>query len=156
MRRVLAGAAFTSDVDFASVMADDGRGFVDRFTDPAELPPWLTHEELDTYTAEFTRTGFTGGLNWYRNLDRNWELTPHLAGAKVGPPSLFVGGAADPVLLMSPPAAAEEWLTDHRGTVLIDGAGHWVQQEKPAEVNATLLAFVDALRAEGRFAGGDA
>ena len=62
-------------------------GFVDRLPEPDGLPDWLSQDELDHYIAEFTRTGFTGGINWYRNLDRNWQLTEHLAGAKVQPPA---------------------------------------------------------------------
>ena len=61
-------------------------------------------------------------------------------------PSLFIGGRLDPVLTMSPPEAMVGWLTDHRGTVLIDGAGHWVQQEKPTEVNAALTDFLAGLQ----------
>jgi pimeloyl-ACP methyl ester carboxylesterase len=118
---------------------------VDRFPEPATLPAWLSRAELDHYIAEFSRTGFTGGLNWYRNLDRNWELTAELADTKVTVPSLFIGGRLDPVLTMSPPEAMDGWLEDHRGTVLVDGAGHWVQQEAPAPVNAALLEFLRGL-----------
>ena len=80
MRRLLAGAARDpgAPVD-PDAAADDGRGFVGRFPEPTDLPPWLSAAELDHYVGEFGRTGFTGGLNWYRNLDRNWALTPHLA-----------------------------------------------------------------------------
>ncbi len=99
--------------------------------------------ELDHYVEEFRRTGFTGGLNWYRNLDRNWETTPELAGATVRAPSLFVAGALDPVLFMSPPAAAHPALADHRGDVVVPGAGHWVQQEAPGAMNAALVGFLD-------------
>ena len=60
-------------------------------------------------------------------------------------PSLFIGGTHDPVLTMSPPAAMDEFVTDHRGTVLVEGAGHWVQQESPDEVNAALLGFLAGL-----------
>jgi pimeloyl-ACP methyl ester carboxylesterase len=140
MRGMLAGVG-SGDAD-ADAMAADGRGFVDRLPQPAELPGWLSTEELDHYVAEFRRTGFTGGLNWYRNFDRNWRLTEQLAGAKVTVPSLFIGGSDDPVLVMSPPEVAEQWLTDHRGTVLVEGAGHWVQQEAPDQVNEALLSFI--------------
>ena len=78
------------------------------------LPPWLTPDDLDHYVGGFTCTGFTGGLNWYRNFDRNWTLTPHLAGGTVGVPSLFVAGAADQMLMLHPPALMDGWLTDHR------------------------------------------
>lgn len=144
MRRMLAGVG-SGDGDPAAMFAADGGGFVDRIPEPSELPDWLSQQELDVYCTEFTRTGFTGGINWYRNLDANWHATEHLDGAKVEVPAAFIGGSADPVLLMSPPAAQDEWLTDHRGTTLIDGAGHWVQQEAPDETNAALLAFLASL-----------
>jgi pimeloyl-ACP methyl ester carboxylesterase len=148
LRRMLAGAIVGEDapLDPSDMLADDGRGFVDRFPEPEALPDWLTQAELDHYVEEFTRTGFTGGLNWYRNLDRNWELTEALAGGHVTVPSLFIGGALDPVLVMTPPAVMDGFLDDHRGTVLVEGAGHWVQQEKPAEVNAALLGFLADVR----------
>ncbi|MFP3901910.1 MAG: alpha/beta fold hydrolase [Acidimicrobiia bacterium] len=151
MRRMLAGLtlATAGDVDMAAALAPDGRGFVERLPEPDRLPDWLRPDELDHYVAEFSRTGFTGGLNWYRNLDRNWALTEHVADATVEAPSLFIAGRLDPVLLMSPPSMMEGRLADHRGTVLIDGAGHWVQQEAPGEVNAALLDFVAQVRREG-------
>jgi pimeloyl-ACP methyl ester carboxylesterase len=148
MRRLLAGMSprDLAPDEAATFSADDGRGFVDRIPEPEGLPGWLTQDELDHYVAEFSRTGFTGGINWYRNFDRNWELTPQLDGAKVEVPSFFVGGADDPVLVMSPPDGQDAWLTDHRGSVIIPGAGHWVQQEAPEQVNAALLDFCDQLR----------
>ncbi len=149
MRRLMAGVSTPGELtedDQAFLAADDDRGFIDRLPEPDGLPDWLTQDELDHYIAEFSRTGFTGGLNWYRNFDRNWELTEHLAGARVQVPSFFIGGALDPVLTMSPPERQLEWLTDHRGSVLVDGAGHWVQQQAPEQVNAALLGFLDQLR----------
>ena len=146
MRRFLAGIAAEGSANLLDMSAADDRGFVERLPEPDGLPDWLSQAELDHYVAEFARTGFTGGINWYRNLDRNWALTEHLEGARVTMPSLFIGGTADPVLLMSPPAASESWLDDHRGTILVEGAGHWVQQERPPEVNAALLDFVRSVR----------
>lgn len=145
MRRMLCGTRADAAAAEVRPSDDDGRGFVDRFPEPDRLPDWLSQDELDVYSAEFARTGFTGGLNWYRNFDRNWELTPQLADATVQAPSLFVGGELDPVLRMSPPDRQQEWLADHRGTVLVPAAGHWVQQEKPTEVNAALLQFLDGI-----------
>jgi pimeloyl-ACP methyl ester carboxylesterase len=152
MRRMLAGARFADGVtpDMSSMTANDGRGFVDRLPEPDALPGWLTQDELDHYVAAFARTGFTGGINWYRNLDRNWELTEAIDGAKVEAPSLFVGGSLDPVLFMTPPSIQEGWLTDHRGDVLVEGAGHWVQQEAPAAVNDALLRFLAGIDWKGR------
>src|SRR5688572_3337231 len=93
-----------------------------------DLPPWLTAEELDVFATEFERTGFTGGINWYRNLHRNWELTPQLTAATIDVPSAFIAGERDPVLVMSSPAGLPHVLTDLRTNVVIPGAGHWVQQ----------------------------
>ena len=151
MRRMLAGLTMPEgSTNLAGLAAPEGAGFVDRLPEPTALPAWLSQEELDHYTAEFTRTGFTGGINWYRNFDRNWAETPQLDGAKVTMPSLFITGSADPVGLMSPTAIMDGWLEDHRGTITVPGAGHWVQQEAPAEVNAALLTFLHELDLGGR------
>ena len=125
--------------------------FMDGMTDPSELPSWLSKDDLDVYVGEFERTGFRGGLNWYRNFDRNWELTAAWQGAKVTIPALFIGGLSDPVVTMGtegegPAVAALPALCeDLRGKILIEGAGHWNQQEKPAETNAALLEFLEGL-----------
>ncbi|MFZ6004620.1 MAG: alpha/beta fold hydrolase [Actinomycetota bacterium] len=152
MRRMLAGisAIDGETVDTSAMSANDGRGFVDRLPEPAGLPDWLSQAELDHYIAEFTRTGYTGGINWYRNIDRNWEITPQLDGAKVTMPSLFIGGALDPVLLMTPLGIQDDIVTDHRGNVLVEGAGHWVQQESPGEVNEAIITFLNTLATGGR------
>ena len=67
----------------SALFANDGRGFVDRMPELDGLPGWLSAAELDRYVEEFRRTGFTGGLNWYRNMDRNWETTAELASHRV-------------------------------------------------------------------------
>jgi pimeloyl-ACP methyl ester carboxylesterase len=125
----------------------DGRGMVDRLPEPAGLPDWLPQADLDHYAAVFTSNGFTGGLNWYRNFDRNWELTPDLAGARVEVPALFVAGTGDPVLRMAPLDPMRRWVNDLRDVVLVPGAGHWVQQEKPEAVNEALIGFLAQLDA---------
>lgn len=150
-RATLARALWTASGDAPSgsikFPPKEGTGWLDILDEPGELPPWLTVEDLDVYASEFARTGFTGGLNWYRNLDRNWELTAGLAGAKVSQPALFVAGERDAVLKMTPPDLMQGWVEDLRGVVLVPGAGHWVQQERPSEVNRALLGFLDGLRA---------
>lgn len=145
MRRMLAGAKLNAAGKSDMPNTDDGRGFVERLPEPERLPDWLSQEELDVYVAEFTHSGFTGPLNWYRNLDRNWAITPQLDGAKVQVPSLFIGGTHDTVRLMRRTEDQDAWLADHRGTVEVQDAGHWVQQEKPDEVNAALLPFLASL-----------
>lgn len=149
MRKLLCGVAVRDGEDAAAaaaaMAAADGRGFVERMPEPESIPDWITQEEIDTYTCEFQRTGFTGGINWYRNMDRNWELTPQLDGAHVTMPSAFIGGSADPVLVMSPPDDQSPFLDDFRGSTIVPGAGHWVQQETPGPVNAALLTFLQGL-----------
>ncbi|HME50079.1 alpha/beta hydrolase [Mycobacterium sp.] len=109
------------------------------------LPGWISQQEVDHYIAEFTRTGFTGPLNWYRNMDRNWELTATTPADTITAPSLFIGGSDDPVLLFSRRDRASEVVSGPYREVIIDGAGHWVQQERPEEVNAELLDFLSGL-----------
>ena len=147
MRRMLAGLSFDTTAIQASDMLSpkDGRGFVERLPEPAALPAWLPAADLEQYVREFTRTGFTGGLNWYRNLDRNWSLTEDLATTTVDMPALFIAGAGDAVLNMTPPSIMEGWVTDLRDTVLVPEAGHWVQQERPEPVNEALLKFLAGL-----------
>jgi pimeloyl-ACP methyl ester carboxylesterase len=114
---------------------------------PETLPAWLTEADLDFYTEEFKRTGFRGGLNWYRNIDRNWELTPFLSGAKIRQPSLFVAGEFDAAVTMYRQAfdSLEETMPGLTKKVLVPGAGHWIQQERPNEVNELLIEFLASL-----------
>ncbi|MEV3861200.1 alpha/beta hydrolase [Streptomyces sp. NPDC050095] len=108
-------------------------------------PRWMGEAELAHYVETFERTGFTGGLNYYRNLDRTWERTAELAGRTIDCPALFVTGSKDPVARFMPDDRLEATLTDLRGRVVLDGAGHWIQQERPAEVNAAVLKFLAGL-----------
>jgi pimeloyl-ACP methyl ester carboxylesterase len=114
---------------------------------PETLPSWLTEQDVDVFTAEFERTGFRGGLNWYRNIDRMWELTPCLSGAPLRQPALFVAGELDPVITMYRAAfeTMEQTVPNLRQKVLLPGAGHWIQQERPDQVNQLLLEFLSSL-----------
>jgi len=112
---------------------------------PLRRPPWLSEQELEVYVKNFERTGFTGGLNWYRNIDRNWELTADLAERRVGQPALFITGELDPVRRFMPAEAMRGWVSDLRGEVVVPGAGHWVQQQDPEAVNTALIEFLVGL-----------
>ena len=117
----------------------------DGIVDPVKLPRWLREEDLDYYTEEFERTGFRGGLNRYRNLDRDWEELPQLAGAPVQQPALFIGGEKDPVLLFARMDAMKTLVKDLRGVEILPGCGHWIQQEKPEDVDRILIDFLRSL-----------
>ncbi|HEU4360914.1 MAG TPA: alpha/beta hydrolase [Mycobacterium sp.] len=146
MRRMIGGLRPPGDSAAAARMAAPGpMGFIDRLPEPDRLPDWISADELDHYVTEFTRTGFTGGLNWYRNLDRNWEIMADPAAATITVPALFIGGTADPVLSFTRRDRAGEVVSGPYREVLIDGAGHWLQQERPGEVNAALLEFLSGL-----------
>jgi len=146
IRRMLGGLRASGDpLSAARMVATGTEGFIDRLPEPDRLPDWLSQDELDHYIDEFSRTGFTGGLNWYRNFDRNWETTPELADAKITVPALFIGGTADPVLTFTRADRASQLITGPYRQVMIDDAGHWLQQERPNEVNAALLEFLNEL-----------
>jgi pimeloyl-ACP methyl ester carboxylesterase len=122
----------------------DARLFDDAL-EPERLPSWLSETDLDYYVSEFERTGFRGGLNRYRNMDRDWQDLPHLAGAVVQQPALFVVGERDPVLGFMRTDAMKTHVPNLRKTVVVPGCGHWTQQERPAEVNRELIEFLQGL-----------
>ena len=121
--------------------------FIEILAAPDKLPPWLTEADLDFFAGEFKRAGFRGGVNWYRNADRNWELTPFLDGAKLRQPAVFAAGEHDVVGKMIPGGydLAGAFTPNLKKKVIIPGAGHWVQQERPKEINETLIAFLKSL-----------
>lgn len=123
------------------VFGPAGGGILDRLPD-APHGDFLTAEDFAVFVAGFQKTGFRGGLNWYRNFDRNWELTAYLNNAKVLQPALMVTAELDVVLRPEMAVGMEAWVPQLRRTVLIEGSGHWTQQEKPAAVNAALLEFL--------------
>jgi pimeloyl-ACP methyl ester carboxylesterase len=124
-------------------------GWIPRLGAPTSLPDWLNEEDLDYVVSLFESAGFRGGINYYRNFHRNWEITPQLSGAKVTVPTLFVAGERDVVI----GGASQEQLTgsmsrvveDLRGVVLLPEAGHWIQQELPEDTNRAVLEFLNEL-----------
>ena len=145
LRRFYAAISADSTAEAFRPLPRQGTTLRDWLPEPGRLPSWLSQADLDYYVDQFTRTGFTGGLNWYRNLKRNWERTEDLDGRKVEVPALFIAGERDPVIAMFPTAAMPEWVPDLRGTVMVPETGHWTQQERPSEVNAALLDFLSGL-----------
>jgi pimeloyl-ACP methyl ester carboxylesterase len=126
-----------------------GGGFLDICAEPAVLPGWLTGHDISVFAADYTTSGFTGPLNWYRNLDRNWELTAAWHGAPVTVPALYLAGERD--LVVNIPGTREmlprmrEYVPRLTGAVLLPGCGHWTQQERPAEVSEAIISFLGGL-----------
>ena len=128
-----------------SPMLAPGSGFLDKAIEPEHLPAWITEDDIEAVSVEFTRTGFRGPLNWYRNIDRNWELTGAFADRQIEQPALFIAGARD-VSIAGPNKAAVDQLSKTvpglKRQLLIEGAGHWIGEERPAEVSEALIRFL--------------
>jgi len=140
-----AGAAPTGPVG----MVPRSGGFLTRMPNPESLPAWLGGADIDHYVRQFQVSGFRGGLNWYRNIDRNWELLAPYAGASVTVPALYMAGELD--LVVSFPRMREviadlkRYVPQLRNTILLPGCGHWTQQERPEEVNKAMIDFLRSL-----------
>jgi pimeloyl-ACP methyl ester carboxylesterase len=124
-----------------------GERLVDQFDIPARLPSWLTETDLQHYVDDLTRTGFFGGVSWYRNIDLVPTILSPFRGAVLRQPSFYIGGDTDMIAGNTPDAieAMRAALPDLRHCELLPGAGHWIQQECPAEVTAALLQFLRSL-----------
>lgn len=122
---------------------------LDGLIDPDPLPDWLSEADLDYYTRQFEAGGFGRPLHRYRNQQRDWDLLPELAGARIRPPACFLAGTREVVLSFVPDADLignmRELTDDLRVCQLYEGAGHWLQQERPEEVNEALLSFLCSL-----------
>ncbi|TGD83935.1 alpha/beta hydrolase [Mycolicibacterium sp. CH28] len=146
MSLLLGGMRTPTDETAAQRMLAPGpAGFLDRLAETERLPDWLSPDELDNYVDVFGSTGFTGALNWYRNFDRNWHIMSDPPSETISAPALFVGGTADPTLGFTRVDRAGEVVKGPYRQVLLDGAGHWIQQERPDDVNRELCGFLSRL-----------
>jgi pimeloyl-ACP methyl ester carboxylesterase len=160
IRRYIGGILYSNSGDNPRRVPRDQIGMVPRrggltarmashLVNPVTLPPWLTEADIDFFAAEFARTGFRGGLNYYRNIDRNWELLAPFAGAKVAIPALYVAGDRDLVMAfrgmdqLIPNLA--QFVPQLRQTIILPDCGHWTQQERATEVNAAMIEFLGGL-----------
>ena len=131
----------------------EGTGFLTQMSMPPALPyqgpegPWLTRQDLDRYADLFGASGFFGPVSYYRNLDANYDIVKDLGPELVTMPTYFIGGTLDPVNMMDPagPERMKRVLPNFRGSTMIEGAGHWTQQEAPAAFNTALLGFLASL-----------
>jgi pimeloyl-ACP methyl ester carboxylesterase len=114
---------------------------------PEELPSWLSSADLDFYVQELTQSGFRGGLNWYRNIDALPGCTAPFVGRTIDQPALYLGGELDMIAGNTPDAleGMKAMVPGLRKLVIYPGAGHWIQQERPAEVTTELVAFLQGL-----------
>ncbi|MBV9275868.1 MAG: alpha/beta hydrolase [Verrucomicrobia bacterium] len=121
-------------------------GMMANWVNPTSPPSWLADADLEIYSDEFQRTGYRGGLNWYRNIDRNWELMAPFAGLKITVPALLIAGDRDLVLAFRGMdqviANLSKNVPNLQKTLILPGCGHWTQQERPQEVNEAMLEFL--------------
>ncbi len=130
-------------------MVPKGGGFLQGPGAPATLPSWISESDIDYYGEEFKRSGFRGALNYYRNIDRNWEITGAMAGLQVTVPALYVAGDRDFVVSFPGTdqllANLKTFVPGLRKIQMLPGCGHWTQQERANEVSAALVEFIRAL-----------
>jgi pimeloyl-ACP methyl ester carboxylesterase len=142
--RALLGRGFSDPA--ASLFVEENKGFLGNARADQVLPDWLSETDLAYFAEAYKVSGFRGGLNWYRNLDRNWDLTSPWQDAQIHQPSLFIAGSKDSVITGLIGAKRvldmERVLPNLKQKLIIGGAGHWIQQERPEEVNAALIRFL--------------
>jgi soluble epoxide hydrolase / lipid-phosphate phosphatase len=126
------------------VFGAKGGGLLERFSDRPH-GKFLTADDFQVFANAFKKTGFRGGLNWYRNIDRNWEESAPYE-QRVNQPALMITAELDIVLRPEMAEGMTQWVPNLRKTVLVKGSGHWTQQEKPAAVNAAILEFLADLK----------
>ncbi len=137
----------TPDEGLSTGFLAPGVSLLESIDDDATLPPWLSEAHFAEYVAAFSSGGFRGPIDWYRCIDLNWSLTAFMQGKTIDQPSLFLVGERDPVRCYAGQheTGLSKWLTDLRGQTVLPGAGHWLQQERPEEISAALLAFLKGL-----------
>jgi pimeloyl-ACP methyl ester carboxylesterase len=145
LRVLLAGDPGFDPSSPAARARKPGDGLLHGVRVPTTLPDWLTAEDLEFFVREFERNGFRGGLNRYRNMDRDWEELPELATLQIKQPALFLVGEKDPGRAFAPEEPMKHLVPGLRELRVLPGAGHWIGQEQPEVVNAALLGFLKAL-----------
>ncbi len=131
----------------------EGTGFLTMMAEPPARPfvgpegPWLTEADLQTYADEFANSGFFGPISYYRNLDANFDIVKEFGPERLTMPAYFIGGTDDVVNVMDPSGIERmrNLLADFRGSTVLEGVGHWTQQEAPAAFNEALLGFLRTL-----------
>jgi pimeloyl-ACP methyl ester carboxylesterase len=121
----------------------EGAKLLDGFPEPVTLPQWLTEEDLDYYVTAFKRTGVTGALGFYRNMVNDYPQLKELYKKGIRQPVLFIGGGLEPAVKYGSFDAMKSALPNLRKTLVLSGCGHWLQQERPEEVNAAIIEFLN-------------
>lgn len=146
--RVFAAQSGEAEPDLVPTWLTDtpeSAGFLDALPKPRCLPSWLSEADLDHYTAEYERTGFTGTLNRYRSMDADWSELPDLGTGTISQPAVYITGDMDSAYRLGTLEPMKANLIDLRAIVILPGCGHWTQQERPHDVSDHLIAFLTGL-----------
>jgi pimeloyl-ACP methyl ester carboxylesterase len=145
---ILVGLSADGEDPARELVVPAGTMFADLFPAPEELPGWLAAEDVAAYVEAFRRSGFVGPLNWYRNIDRNWELMAPWANEPIRVPALYAAGELDLAYRIAEVGGTleemKETVPDLRRTLVIPDCGHWLNQERPEVVNEALLELLGA------------
>ncbi len=141
-RFALSGDAPPGTVEYLFMQKRAGTGMLEGMPNPTQLPTWLTEADLDYYAKEFGRTGFRGGLNWYRNMDSDWRDLPKIGATGIKQPVGYMGGRRDPSVIYAPFDQMIAATPKLRSILFLEGCGHWVQEERADEVNRELIEFL--------------
>jgi len=125
------------------------QGLLEGLADPDPFPAWLTTEDLDYYTAEFKASGLRGPINRYRNHERDFDWQQQFKDRRIEQPALFISGTRDLAFNMmggpDPIEVMRRHVPNLQVAEVLEGCGHWTQQERPAQVNARLIPWLKAL-----------
>ncbi|MDZ7910488.1 MAG: alpha/beta fold hydrolase [Rhodococcus sp. (in: high G+C Gram-positive bacteria)] len=135
------------DIVRGTMCVDNDASFLSRLVSPEQLPNWLSDRDLDRFVSELETSGIRAPLAWYESADLSWEELERFAGQPLTVPALYLGGDKDITTIWGQPAArlASKHILDLRGSVIIEDCGHWIQMEKPKEVNEAILTFLAGL-----------
>ena len=123
-----------------------GETVTQQFTIPEMLPAWLTEEDVAFYVDQHARAGSQGGFNWYRNIDAMPAITGPFVGSTIEQPAFSMAGLTDMIAgNTADNLVGAENLPDLRHFEILEGVGHWIQQERPEQVNSALVRFLDGL-----------
>lgn len=140
----LSGDAPPGTVEYLFTEKSAGTGMLEGMPNPDPLPAWFSEADLDYYTQELGRTGFRGGLNWYRNMDSDWHNLPQIGTTGIPQPVSYIGGRRDPTVIYAPFDPMIAAVPKLRRMVFLETAGHWLHQERPTEVNQELIEFLQS------------
>jgi pimeloyl-ACP methyl ester carboxylesterase len=141
-RHALSGDAPPGTVEYLFMKKPAGTPMLEGMPRPSKQPSWFTDADLEYQAAEFARTGFRGGLNWYRNMDRDWRELPQLGATTIKQPVSYMGGRRDPTVIYAPMDPMIAAVPKLRQIKYLEGCGHWVQEERSEDVNRELIEFL--------------